>query len=69
MKTYNKESVASPSLLWVVEKNLAKTIQIELKSIKLKLKQLKLEPLTPFSISSFDVPSNKILPPKNDPSP
>ena len=68
MKTHNKESVASPSLFWVFEKNSAKTIQIELKSIKLKLKQLKLEPLTPFSISSFDVPLNKILPPKNDPS-
>jgi len=64
MKTHKKKSVASPSLLKFLKRTPAKKIPIELKPIKSKPKQVKFTSSTPSSISSPDVPSNKILPPK-----
>ena len=67
--THKKKSVASPSLLKFLKRTPAKKIPIELKSIKSKPKQVKFKSSTPPSISSPDVPSNKILPPKKRPIP
>ena len=67
MKTHKKKSVASPSLLKFLKRTPAKKIPIELKPIKSKSKQIEFKSSTPSSISSPDVPSNKILPPKKRP--
>ena len=64
MKTHKKKTVASPSLLKFLKRTPAKKIPIELKPIKSKPRQVKLKSSTPSSISSPDVPSNKIPPPK-----
>ena len=61
MKTHNKKSVTSRSLLGFLKKTPAKKIPIELKPIKSKPRQV--------SVPSPDVPTKKILPPKKRPIP
>ena len=68
MKTH-KKSVASQSLLNFLKRAPAKKILIELKPIQSKPRQVKFKSSTPSSISSPDVPSNDILPPKKRPIP
>ena len=64
MKTHKKKTVASPSLLKFLKRTPAKKISIELKPIKSKPRKVKLKSSTPSCISSPDVPSNQIPPPK-----
>ena len=69
MKTHKKKSVASAYLLKFLKRTPGKKISIELKPIKSKPRQVKFKSSTPSSISSPDVPSNNILPPKKRPIP
>ena len=69
VKTHKKKSVASPSLLKFLKRNPAKKIPIELKPIRSKPKQVRFQSSTLSTISSPDVPSNNILPPKKRPIP
>ena len=68
MKTH-KKSVASQSLLNFLRRAPAKKILIELKPIQSKPRQVKFKSSTPSSVSSPDVPSNTIVPPKKRPIP
>ena len=68
MKTH-KKNVASQSFLNFLKRAPAKKILIELKPIQSKPRQVKFKSSTPSSISSPDVPSNNILPPKKRPIP
>ena len=69
MQTHKKKSVASQSLLKFVKRTSAKKIPIELKPIKSKRKQVKFKSSMSSSISSPDIPWNKILPLKKRPIP
>ena len=65
----HKKNVASQSFLNFLKRAPAKKILIELKPIQSKPRQVKFKSSTPSSISSPDVPSNDILPPKKRPIP
>ena len=56
-------------LLKFLKRTSAKKINIELKPIKSKYKQVKFKSTAPSNISSQNVPSNKILSPKRRPIP